>query len=69
MDIELNDIVLLIKAVSVAINKKVYTKEELDVFFDAWNDISSKIEKIQRKQLVDTLYKDSEEKDSKDVEI
>jgi len=55
------DIEIVLRACEIAINKKVYSKEEIDVIFNSWNNLVATLDKLKRKQIVDELYK---EKDS-----
>jgi hypothetical protein len=50
LQLEIQDIVIIVNAFQVAMNKGIYTKEEMDRFFPAWNNLTSMFEKQQRQQ-------------------
>lgn len=56
LEININDVFLLVEATSIAINRKVFTKEEIDKIFPIWDSLSTVIEKHKRKTVVDQLY-------------
>lgn len=58
LDISINDIINIIAATEIAINKKVYTKEQINKFFPSWNNIASSLEKHKRQMLIEELYRD-----------
>jgi hypothetical protein len=58
INIELNDIITLINGLEVAINRKAFTKEEVNKYFPVWNHVTSLLEKQKRQSIVDELYKE-----------
>ena len=58
LDISISDIVNLISATEIAINKRIYTKEQIDKFFPSWNNIAATLEKHKRQLLIQDLYKE-----------
>ena len=56
LNISLQEISTLLKAIEIAINKKSYTKQEIDQFFPLWNNVIASVEKINRQNIVDQLY-------------
>lgn len=57
-DVDINELIILVQAVEVGIYKKVYTREELTKYFPAWNNLTSKLEKITRQNAVEKLYRE-----------
>ena len=53
---DIQEIMILIHAVEIAINNKVYTKEQIDKIFPIWNNMTSNLQKVQRQNAVDQLY-------------
>lgn len=64
MQADINDIIILLRGCEIAIYKKVYTKEELDILFPVWNNLTSMMDKIKRQQQVETLYRDDAPRES-----
>jgi hypothetical protein len=56
-EVKVDEIFQVLKGLEIAINKKMFTKEELDVFFPSWNNLVSVIDKIKRQDLINQLYK------------
>jgi hypothetical protein len=60
MNIDINDVITLISATEIAINKKVFTKEEITKIFPSWNNLAATLEKHKRQLLVDKLYSEEQ---------
>jgi hypothetical protein len=58
-DIKVDEIMQVLKALEIAINKRIFTKSEIDTFFPAWNNLTSIVEKIKRQNIIDQMYKES----------
>ena len=58
LDITISDIVNLVAATEIAINKKVYSREQIEKFFPSWNNIAANLEKHRRHLQVQELYKE-----------
>ena len=56
--VEIQELLVLVNAVEIAINGKVYSKEQVDKIFPTWNEITSRLQKLQRKNAVDQLYEE-----------
>lgn len=58
LKIDVNEISYLLKAIEIAINRKVYTKQEINEYFPLWNNLTASIEKIKRQTIVDKMYEE-----------
>jgi hypothetical protein len=58
VQLDIQEIVVLVNAFQVAMNKGVYSKEEMGKFFPAWNNLTAALEKQQRQQAVDQNYRE-----------
>jgi hypothetical protein len=67
MQLDITELTVVLKACEIAINKKAFTKEELNAFFGAWNNLTSNLEKIKRQQIVDKMYEEPVEPVEKSV--
>jgi hypothetical protein len=56
LNISLNDINILLKALKIAIYRKTFTKEEADQFFTLWSTLTAEFEKLERTNTYDLMY-------------
>lgn len=56
LQVDINEIALLLKAIEIAINRKIYTKQEINQYFPLWNNLTASIEKMKRQAIVDQMY-------------
>ena len=57
LQLQTSEIVVLVNAFQVAMNRGVYSKEEMDKFFPAWNNVTASVEKQHRQDQVDQHYR------------
>ena len=73
LDIDIQDLVLVVTGMEIAINKKAYSYEEIQKYFPAWNNITASLEKYKRQATVVNLYNKTEdevnEKNEKIIKI
>ena len=56
MNVDINDIIKVLKGFEIALYKKTFSKEEVDEYFPAWNNLTSVLDKIKRNQQIYSIY-------------
>ncbi len=54
------ELLSIIQGLEIAINRKVFTKEEISKIFPAWNNVASELEKYKRHVIVKKLYQEQD---------
>jgi len=64
-NINIEDIVIIVMALETAINKKTFTVEEINKYYPAWDNVATALQKFNRLQQIEKLYKEPEHKEIK----
>lgn len=61
--IKIEDIVTVLSGVEKGIKEKIFTTDEIAKMFNAWNNLTSTLERYNRQVFVNNLYKKDEKND------
>lgn len=63
----IEDVIVVVQALTVGIRKKAYSKDEFEQFRESWERLTDVVNKLQRNSLVSSLYE--EQPDNKTIKI
>jgi len=56
INIGLNDMNTLLKALELSMNRKTFSKEEASQFFPIWNNLTTEFDKLRRQNAFEAMY-------------